>query len=181
VKTRQSFTLIELLVVIAIILIIIGMLFPVLAKAKEAAKRVKAREMVTQLTAAWKLYYNDYRIFPAFATTGFIISNSCSNAMTILDGSCANVWSNRYLEFTTNDWVSGLHDPWFTQGSDPGNAHLYQISLDNGEGYDKTAYDGGVDVGTYPKVDKAVAVWSKGKDDKDSTPDEHNDDVRSWL
>lgn len=184
-KTKYGFTLIELLVVVAIILIIIGMLFPVLAKAREAAKRVKAREMVTQLTSAWKIYYNDYRIFPSSAG-GVTISNTCTNVMNILEGKIENQWGHRYMEFTTNEWVFGLHDPWFVQG-DPLSVHLYQISLDNGVGYDALgakakAYDGFVGVGPgYGEIEKPVAVWSKGKDDKDVTSEERTDDVRSWL
>jgi prepilin-type N-terminal cleavage/methylation domain-containing protein len=59
-KIHRAFTLIELLVVMAIIAILSAILFPVFARAKEAAKRTQSMSNVSQMTLAWLMYGVDY-------------------------------------------------------------------------------------------------------------------------
>lgn len=58
--TKRAFTLIELLVVIAIIAILAAILFPVFAKAKEAAKTTQSLSNVKQLGLGQQIYIADY-------------------------------------------------------------------------------------------------------------------------
>ena len=54
-----AFTLIELLVVIAIIAILAAILFPVFARAKEAAKKTASISNLKQIGLAWSMYGSD--------------------------------------------------------------------------------------------------------------------------
>lgn len=59
-KRKAGFTLIELLVVIAIIAILAAILFPVFARAKEAAKATTCLSNQRQIVTAWIMYAGDY-------------------------------------------------------------------------------------------------------------------------
>ena len=62
---KRGFTLIELLVVIAIIAILAAILFPVFARAREAARRTSCLSNLKQLDLACHMYAQDYdELFP---------------------------------------------------------------------------------------------------------------------
>lgn len=58
--THKGFTLIELLVVIAIIAILAAILFPVFARAREAARATSCKSNLKQLITGMALYVQDY-------------------------------------------------------------------------------------------------------------------------
>ena len=75
-QRNGAFTLIELLVVIAIISILAAILFPVLARAREMARRTTCTSNLRQLGMAMNMYIQDYdEVFPVCnfsdTTTGF--------------------------------------------------------------------------------------------------------------
>jgi len=57
---RRGFTLIELLVVIAIIAILAAILFPVFARAREAARSASCKSNLKQIITGWQMYVQDY-------------------------------------------------------------------------------------------------------------------------
>ena len=59
-RARRAFTLIELLVVIAIIAILAAILFPVFARAREAARSASCRSNLKQFGSAFQMYWQDY-------------------------------------------------------------------------------------------------------------------------
>jgi len=77
---KNAFTLIELLVVIAIIAILAAILFPVFARAKEAAKKTADLSNVKQISTALQIYstdYDDYLPQPGWSPYQTNGQNSC--------------------------------------------------------------------------------------------------------
>jgi prepilin-type N-terminal cleavage/methylation domain-containing protein len=62
-KGHCGFTLVELLVVTAVIAVLTGLLFPVLNRAREAARRAACMAHMRQIQMAWHLYAIDNRDF----------------------------------------------------------------------------------------------------------------------
>lgn len=66
---RQAFTLIELLVVIAVIAVLMSILMPALARAREQGKRASCMSNTKQLLLAWNMYADDNDERIVFAMT----------------------------------------------------------------------------------------------------------------
>jgi len=72
VRRNRGFTLIELLVVIAIIAILAAILFPVFARAREAARKATCLSNLKQIALACIMYAQDYdECLPAAASDGY--------------------------------------------------------------------------------------------------------------
>lgn len=72
----KGFTLIELLVVIAIIAILAAILFPVFARAREAARATSCRSNLKQLGSGFMMYSQDY---DEMVTSSFMYYSSGNN------------------------------------------------------------------------------------------------------
>lgn len=70
-RKKSGFTLIELLVVIAIIAILAAILFPVFARAREAARKSNCQNNLKECAVALQMYWNDYNAtLPSSAIAG---------------------------------------------------------------------------------------------------------------
>jgi len=67
-KRDRAFTLIELLIVITMIAILAGLLFPAFTAIQNQAKRVQAKNDVTQIVTAVNGYYTEYGKYPIDTT-----------------------------------------------------------------------------------------------------------------
>ena len=65
----EAFTLLELLVVIAIIAILLGLVFPVFQGVQERAKKVQAKNDLTQIVTAANAFYTEYGRYPINSST----------------------------------------------------------------------------------------------------------------
>jgi len=73
VMKHRGFTLIELLVVIAIIAILAAILFPVFAKAREAARKTTCLSNLKEIDLSVQMYVNDYdETFPSSTLEGMM-------------------------------------------------------------------------------------------------------------
>src|SRR5207253_6852852 len=67
-EDRKAFTLMELLVVIVIIAVLLGLAFPVFQGVLDRAKKVQAKNDVTQIVTAVNAFYTEYGKYPLPAT-----------------------------------------------------------------------------------------------------------------
>jgi type II secretory pathway pseudopilin PulG len=82
---RTAFTLVEIIIVLGIILLLMGLLFPLIGRAREAGKRATCLSNLRSLTQAWIAYAGDnYRQF-------------CSSDPTVAPG-----WYNRVAALDPN-------------------------------------------------------------------------------
>lgn len=114
----RGFTLIELITVIAIIILLVGLLSPVLRKAREQAKEQKARAMIGALEVAVNMYYTDLGKYPA--EQSYLINTGSENYGPYMDnkdfddavGKFKDPWGN-YYTYTpkTNGYIISTTTP----------------------------------------------------------------------
>jgi prepilin-type N-terminal cleavage/methylation domain-containing protein len=75
-EDRDAFTLVELLVVIAIIAALLGLAFPVFQGVLDRAKKVQAKNDVTQIVTAVNAFYTEYGKYPLVTDDTPIANNS---------------------------------------------------------------------------------------------------------
>lgn len=99
---KRGFTLIELLVVIAIIAILAAILFPVFAKAREAARATSCRSNLKQIATSYLMYSQDYdEMLPAARINAAASGATCDEVFN------SSHWSG---------WVGNVLQPYVKNG-----------------------------------------------------------------
>ena len=122
---RRAFTLIELLVVIAIIAILAAILFPVFAKAKEAAKQTTSLAQMRQLGISVMLYAGD--------NEDYFVPASSRPTVVVTD---PIIWTEGVLPYIKNKDIFNV------PGANSGYASNWSQRRHQAIGYsDATGYD----------------------------------------
>jgi prepilin-type N-terminal cleavage/methylation domain-containing protein len=194
---RSAFTLLELLVVIAIVVVLAGLLFPAVQSVLERAKKVQAKNDLTQIVTAINAYYTEYGKFPFVPATGEKALNSSDEADlfytlraigTSGGANANNALNTRQIVFMTPPNVKDTSNPRSGIGSDgqffdPWGTP-YQVAFDS-------TYDTNIDNPYQPnsgagpdEIRQNALAWSLGRDKKLGNAGDSkftgSDDVISW-
>lgn len=116
---KLGFTLIELLIVIAIMGILVALLLPNLASARERARDSRRKTDLSNIQTALRLYYSDNQSFPDTAT------------LTALWGSALASNNNTYMAVLPRD-PSSAPGAIISYGySSDGNTYILVSTLEN--------------------------------------------------
>ena len=188
-RKLSAFTLIELLIVIVIIAILASVAFPVTALVMEQARKAEAKNEVTNLVNAIKMYDLEYGKLPFQAGEGgesdLEMDTFQDNIISVLAGYNVDGLNPRLKPFYEgktaknsdaqkpagglfgSDEQLQLADPW-------GNE--YYITIDSN--YDNIIQDLPGSEGE--DVRQKVAVWTKGKIDASGEEEPIKKWIRSW-
>jgi prepilin-type N-terminal cleavage/methylation domain-containing protein len=192
----RAFTLIELLVVMAIIAILIGLFLPTLFGFYERAKKVQAKNDLTQIVNAVNAFYTEYGKYPLATNDNTIANNSGLMYTLRADATTANSNPNANNAVNTRQIVyisprilgtapvrsaiasdnGQFYDPWQTP---------YNVAIDGNYDNQITTNPYGNNRGAGPMpLPQGVIAWSLGKDGElgSGTPLSFtgSDDVISW-
>jgi len=188
---KAAFTLMELLLVIVIIVILLGLAFPVFQGVLERAKKMQAKNDVTQIVTAVNAFYTEYGKYPLVTDDTPIANNS--DLLYTLRGAAyganaLNAVNTRQIVFISPAEDTSQTNPKGKIGStgqfyDPWG-QPYKIVIDGN--YDNQitnpyTADTGAGPGT---LRQGVLAWSYGKDTKLGNNGDgkykNSDDVISW-
>jgi len=202
---KAAFTLAELLLVIVIVVILAGLIFPVFQGVLERAKKLQAKNDLTQIVTAVNAFYTEYGKYPlatadtiygtggtsnadlfyslravAFGANALVNGVPAVNTRQIVFISPPDVKNpaNPSLGIGTTTGAGQYYDPW-------GTPYLVEIdgNYDNQIANPYTA-----NAGATPNLQIGVIAWSLGKDKAGATAaasgdkktGTYNDDVISW-
>jgi prepilin-type N-terminal cleavage/methylation domain-containing protein len=197
-RQARGFTLIELLVVITIIVILLGFLFPALQGVQDRARKVQAKNDLTQIVTAVNAFYTEYGKYPiatpsdsTFGPGGSPTTNEI--LFNDLRGLAASTLNPRQIAFISPPDAKDANSP--RSGIATGASNVGQYFDPWGKNYAIRIdgdYDNQVDnpysqnAGSTPKLRNGVIAWSLGKDGAggSGSPNKNtgnaSDDVISW-
>ncbi len=131
IKNKRGFTLIELLVVIAIIAILAAILFPVFAKAREAARTTACLSNIKQLGTAFLMYAQEND--GGYPTLHYEAALAVGDANSELMNGHAAIGTPEQVDYCKISSIKALLDPYVKSGglwkcpSDTGVNPNYEI------------------------------------------------------
>jgi type II secretory pathway pseudopilin PulG len=187
------------MVVIAIIVVLAGLLFPTVQSILDRAKKVQAKNDLTQIVTAVNAFYTEYGRYPTASTTDVTLGSAGSSKSDVLFSELrgGGTINTRQIQFISPPEDKTLVNPKGKIGSD-GQFYdpwgtTYDVAIDanynnivNAPAYSDlqsnytTATDGSGDKG----VRLGVIGWSLGKDGQSGNKGDNkyagSDDVISW-
>jgi prepilin-type N-terminal cleavage/methylation domain-containing protein len=107
VRHQTGFTLIELLIVIIMIAILAGLLFPAINGAQNQARKVQAKNDVTQIVSAVNAYYTEYGKYPIDSTaTGYVPADTYYGSGTAPSGYTVTYSNDKLIDVLSNNTSS---------------------------------------------------------------------------
>ncbi len=188
---KAAFTLAELLLVIVIIVILAGLIFPVFQGVLERAKKLQAKNDLTQIVTAVNAFYTEYGRYPTSATTDATATYGPGGSTTENGGLFNELRATGLFTLNTRQIVfisppdakdqnnsrsgiktstGGYYDPWTTE---------YAIAMD-ADYNNQIANPYTSNAGATPNLQSGVIAWSLGKDRVKGTDFKASDDVISW-
>jgi prepilin-type N-terminal cleavage/methylation domain-containing protein len=186
-----AFTLLELMVVIAIVVVLAGLLFPAAQSVLDRAKKVQAKNDLTQIVTAANAFYTEYGRYPTDQTTDAAATYGGSTSSKVLfdelRAKTASFNARQIIfisppEDSTQTRPKGkigsdgqFHDPW-------GTAYSVRMDANYDNNVDNAYTDGsaGGDSSANYALRLGVIAWSLGKDETKATTLKNSDDVISW-
>src|SRR5437588_10439207 len=194
---EKAFTIMELLFVIAIIAVLLGLAFPVFQGVLDRAKKVQAKNDVTQIVTAVNAFYTEYGKYPTVTADTIITSTSSpSNAdlmYTLRAVSGGNAINTRQIVFISPPDVKNPANPSLGIGTTTGAGQYYDpwgtpylVEIDGN--YDNQIANPYTANAGATNLQIGVIAWSLGKDKAGATAaasgdqetGTYNDDVISW-
>jgi prepilin-type N-terminal cleavage/methylation domain-containing protein len=188
---NTAFTLLELMVVIAIVVVLAGLLFPAVQSILDRAKKIQAKNDLTQIVTAVNAFYTEYGRYPTDQTTDTAATYGTggSSGKFVFDELRAKTatLNTRQIVFvsppedTSQASPKGkigtdgqFHDPW-------ASAYAFRIDAD----YDnQVANPYGTNGAGADPIRQGVIAWSFGKDKQIGNHGDqkftNSDDVLSW-
>jgi prepilin-type N-terminal cleavage/methylation domain-containing protein/prepilin-type processing-associated H-X9-DG protein len=141
---RSGFTLVELLVVIGVIAVLIGLLLPALAKARESARRASCMSNVRNMELAQMLYCNENH--------GYLVQAGMAHGGS--GGNEAVAWFNTLQQYYQNKLVARCPSDdslyWETPVPDSGGNQLRRTSYGINDFLDRDLCPWGPNFGDVP-------------------------------
>lgn len=181
----------ELLIVIAIIAVLLGFIFPVFQGVQDRARKVQAKNDLTQIVTAVNAFYTEYGRYPTDQTTDAAATygagaTSSKFVFDELRAKTATINTRQIVFISPPDDSSQsspkgkigsdgqFHDPW-------SSAYAFRIDAD----YDnQVANPYGTNGAGADPVRQGIIAWSFGKDTQLGTAGDGkytgSDDVISW-
>ena len=156
----RAFTLIELLVVISIIAVLIGLLLPALAGARDAARNVACLSNLHQIGVGWNTYLSDHVRFPSqkyIDSEGKQRTNHLMMSWGGVDHQVGDDATSSYIsrERPLNPYIG-------SQGNrERARAEIYLCPNDNGVRWTNPAAASDEDLGSNAWMDTSLAYDNK--------------------
>jgi len=109
-EPEAGFTLIELLVVIIMIAILAALLYPAINGAQNQAKKVQAKNDVTQIVSAVNAYYTEYGKYPIDSTApGYVPADTYYGSGTAPSGITVTYGNDKLIDVLRDNTASPVN------------------------------------------------------------------------